>query len=160
MDSKQQEFIKNYMVDFKKIKERLLSSNSYARIDKSYLIIYLEHISDQNSWIEFKVERREIFITVVGFGYSMWQVSKNQGIEFKNDVKKFIQSAFASDFKKVAFYDRTGELIKEKLIWKDKPELIKETFFGSPIQLIRKWFKNKFRKNDYRTSEVNYSRFV
>jgi hypothetical protein len=131
LDSKQKEFVENYIDEFQKIEDRILSSNSYVAIEKSYLIIFLEHLSDQNTWIEFRVEHREIYITVVGFGYSMWQVAKGKGTEFNNGVREFIKSAFTSDFKKTLFYNQNGELIKEKLTWKEKPELMKTSVYGS-----------------------------
>ena len=160
MDSKQKEFVVNYATLFKKIEDRILSPKSYVGFEKSYLVIYIEHVSDPNTWIEFKIERREIYITVVGFGYSMWHVANGKGAEFEKDVKIFIQSALANDFKKVLFYDRNGDLIKEKLIWNNKPELMTISQFGSPSQLIKKWFLSKFKKYEYRTSEVNFSKFV
>ena len=160
LDSKQKEFVENYIDEFQKIENRILSSNSYVALENSYLIIFLEHLSDQNTWIEFKVERREIYITVVGFGYSMWRVAKGKGTEFNNGVREFINSALTCEYKKTLFYDKDGELIKEKLTWSDKPRLEKVFGYGNLIQLLKKWFVNRFSKNEYRISEINYSRFV
>ena len=160
LNSKQKEFVENFSSEFQKIEERLLSKNSYVDIKEPYLIIYIEHVSDKNTWIEFKIERREIYITVVGFGYSMWQVAKGEGIEFNNGVRELIISAFTSKFKKTAYYDKNDELIKESLVWNEKPELLKVSVFGNFKQIIRKWFTNKFRKTEYRTYETNYSKFI
>lgn len=160
LDSKQKEFVENYIDEFQKIEERILSSNSFVGIEKSYLVIFLEHISDQNTWIEIKVERREIYITVVGFGFSMWQVAKGKGTEFKNGVREFINSALESGYKKIQFYDKSGQLVKEKLTWNKKPELEAISVYGTPRKLITKWFINKFQRDQYQTSEINFSKFI
>jgi len=160
LDSKQKEFIENFLSEFEKIDARILSPNCSVVIEKSFLIIFLEHVSDKNTWIEFKIERREIYITVVGFGYLMWHVAKGEGNQFNNEVREFIKSAFASDFKKILFYNKNGELIKEKLTWKNKPELMKTSVYGNLWNLTKKWLVNKFEKTEYRTSEVSFSKFV
>jgi len=49
LDSKQKEFVENYIDEFQKIENRILSSNSYVALENSYLIIFLEHLSDQNT---------------------------------------------------------------------------------------------------------------
>ena len=76
MNSKQREFAEDYRPEFQMINNKILSPDSKVEIQDSYLIIFLKHISDPNTWIEFKIEKKEIYITVVGFGYSMWQVAK------------------------------------------------------------------------------------
>ena len=160
LNSELKKFIKDYRSEFEKIEKRILSPNCYVNHNNGFLTIYLEHVSDQNTWIEFKVERREIYINVVGFGYSMWQVANGKKSDFINEVREFIQLAFSSDYKKILIYDKNNELIKEKLIWKSKPELEKISYFGSPNHLIKKLYISIFKKADYRTSEINYSKFL
>ena len=88
------------------------------------------------------------------------KLQKGQGLEFVNDVKQFIYSAFNSEFKKILSYNKNGDLIKEELVWTDKPELRTISLFGGPFQLIRKWYTFKSKNSELRVSEVNYSKFI
>ena len=117
LNSKQVEFIEHYGSVFLNIEGRILSPNSQVNVQKEYLVIFLEHISDPNTWLEFKVERREIYITVAGFGYSMLLVADKDSKEYQEDVLEFITLALNGDFKKVVYRNSTGEIIKESLYW-------------------------------------------
>ena len=66
----------------------------------------------------------------------MWHVAKGKGTEFNNGVREFINSALTCEYKKTLFYDKDGELIKEKLTWSDKPRLEKVFGYGNLIQLL------------------------